>query len=74
MTPHDAMKSGTKALMMAIGRQITETLMALPEPTPLGVCARFEPKPPLSFGTQEENRPSYAGTDYCVGFEPQADF
>jgi len=40
----------------------------------VGVCARFEPKPPSPCVTQEENRPSYAGTDYCVGFEPQADF
>ena len=34
----DAMEAGTQALMMAIGRQITETLMALPASTAVGVC------------------------------------
>ena len=40
----------------------------------VGVCARFEPKAPSPSAVPDDHRPSYAGTDYCVGFEPQANF
>ena len=45
----------------------------------VGVCARFEPNPPSAVAiaeddAQEDNRPAYAATEYCVGFEPQAAF
>ncbi len=40
----------------------------------VGVCARFEPKAPSPSAVPDEHRPSYASTDYCVGFEPEANF
>lgn len=40
----------------------------------VGVCARFEPIPrPLS-EEKNEAQPAYESADYCMGFEPQADF
>ncbi len=41
----------------------------------VGVCARFEPTPhPLSTEEKDGTKPSYGSVDYCMGFEPHADF
>lgn len=41
----------------------------------VGVCARFEPTPhPLSTEEKDDAKPSYGSVDYCMGFEPQAEF
>lgn len=40
----------------------------------VGVCARFEPTPPPLSGAKNDSKPSYESADYCMGFEPQADF
>lgn len=40
----------------------------------VGVCARFESTPrPISV-EKNEAKPAYQSADYCMGFEPQADF
>ena len=40
----------------------------------VGVCARFEPTPLGPLAPEEEPCLSSAEVNYCVGFEPQADF
>ena len=41
----------------------------------VGVCARFEPTPVATAPEEPGKRkPVYQSVDYCVGFEPQADF
>ena len=40
----------------------------------VGVCARFEPTPPSMGPDTDEAQPAYGRAEYCIGFEPQADF
>ena len=40
----------------------------------VGVCARFEPTPPSMGSGPDETKPAYGPAEYCIGFEPQADF
>ncbi len=68
MTTLDVMESGPQTLMMALGRKITETLMARPEPSLVGVCRacgrklrKVDAHRPLTilgiFGTYDWSRP-----------------